>query len=473
MNTLVSLITRTQSRPLFTPRVFKTVIEQSYRPIEWIIVNDNGESIDTLLEELKLQYAKQLDGIEIVLINKKSSTGMEGASNTGLEHAHGSYIKLLDDDDTLDTTCIEKQVHYMEHEKLPNEGGVICYTNNIFEKIEDNQINYLSSSPLALTLENITIADLAQHNQFTVHSFLYEKEALANIGNYNESLPVLGDWEFNLRFIMAFDIGVIPEFLVNYHIRKEGIYSSTMVNQQNRYDRYEAVIRNYFIRNKEKYGEIATAILNAQNIKQLQLKMSTIAQTINKEIQLFLDLGEGYSEENFIKFPIVENNESQIFTFNLAQYENLINFRLDPLNDSCVIEIEELKILYPDNIDLDLITRISANACIHHGKSYFFETINPVITFEGLSGEQLVGAEKLIVKIRYPHIAKDALAVSIKQIKLELDQTKVELAQTKVKLDDSNTELDQTKTELEQIKRSLSWWITQSLQKIKQILKGN
>ncbi len=283
MNKLVSLITRTQNRPIFIPRVFKTVVEQTYRPLEWIIVNDNGESIDMLVEELKSQYAGQIEGIEIVLINKNDSTriGAATAANTGFEHVHGVYIKMLDDDDTMDTACIEKQVYYMENEKLSSERGVICYTQNIFEKIEGDQINFISSSPLDRQPGSITISDLALQNQFTIHSFLHETEVLNEIGLYNESLWVLEDWEFNLRFILKYDIGVIPEFLVNYHIRKEGLHSSTIASQKSKYGKYEAVIRNHFVRHEEKYSKIVTMILNAQSIKRLQQKLDTILQTIN------------------------------------------------------------------------------------------------------------------------------------------------------------------------------------------------
>jgi glycosyltransferase involved in cell wall biosynthesis len=477
MNKLVSLITRTKNRPIFIPRVFQTVVEQSYRPIEWIIVNDNGESIDALIEELKLQHAAQLDGIEISLINKTSSTGMEGASNTGLEHAHGFYIKLLDDDDTLDSACLEKQVHYMEHEKLPNERGVICHTNNIFEKIEDAHIHFISSSPLALTLENITIADLAMHNQFTIHSFLYEKEVLENIGTYNESLPVLGDWEFNLRFIMEYNIGVIPEFLANYHIRTEGNYSSTVVNQYKNYDRYEALIRNNFVRNK-KYNTIGTAILNAQNIKQLHVKLNnTIAQPSKQEIQLFIDEGSGYQEKDSLKLTVAQNTETQEFVFDLSRKTELTALCINPLNDSCIIEIESLRLIKTDGAEMDLMPNVSANTCVQHGKSFFFETYNPQINFDTIGADVLTDVKALIARMRYAHIGRDAVHLCVNQLMIDknylLEQTKTELDQTKTELDQTKTELDQTKTELDQTKKSLSWRITQPLQKIKQILKGN
>lgn len=280
---LVTLITRTKDRLLFMPRVFKTVVQQSYRPIEWVIVNDNGESIDELIETLKSQYEDQLDGIEMQLINKQESTGMEAASNTGLAHAHGHYIKFLDDDDTLDVACIAKQVYYMEHERLPNERGVVCYTQQYFEKIENNKIVPLSNTPLKISPKNINIADLARTNQFTVHSFLYEHDVLQHIGTYDETLPVLGDWEFNLRFIAKYDIGVLPEFLAKYHMRQEknGAYANTTSTT---HQRYEAVIRNRFTRNHKNFPALALLISNASILMGLHRKVDKVKhmiQTIN------------------------------------------------------------------------------------------------------------------------------------------------------------------------------------------------
>jgi len=285
-----------------------------------------------------------------------------------------------------------------------------------------------------------------------------------------------------------------------------------------------------FLRNQY-YGEAY------QFIYELQQKESEIFSDFSNEhkvysqyfAQLFLDQGNGISEENSLKLPVAKNNELQTFTFDLVGYTTLSNFRLDPLNDSCVIEIEELKIIRTDGSELNLISRISSNACSSHGKSYFFEFHDPQITFEGLCAEELTGVVQLTATFRYPHIARGAVHVCANQIaadknylvsvqeqtkaeldqtkaeldqtkaeldqtkaeldqtkveldqtKVELDQTKVELARTKVKFDNSNTELDQTKTELEQTKieleqeyASTSYRVMKPLRIIKQILKGN
>jgi predicted SAM-dependent methyltransferase len=187
-------------------------------------------------------------------------------------------------------------------------------------------------------------------------------------------------------------------------------------------------------------------------------------------IQLFLEQTNGISEENSIKFPVSNNIEIQEFIFDLCDKQDLVNLRLDPLNEACVIEIEELRIINTDGSEINLIHHISANTIIQHGKSYFFDTIDPIIHF---SSEDFSGAQKLIARIRYPHIAREALEMCIDQTKLEQNQTKKELEQTKEELEQTKEELEQTKEELEQVYASKSYRITKPLRKIQQLLKGN
>jgi hypothetical protein len=70
---------------------------------------------------------------------------------------------------------------------------------------------------------------------------MYKRELLDEIGLYREDLPVLGDWEFNLRFALRFKIHVIPESLAYYHKRiqtdNKAIFSNTQFEDHLYYDR--------------------------------------------------------------------------------------------------------------------------------------------------------------------------------------------------------------------------------------------
>ena len=213
-------------------------------------------------------------------------------------------------------------------------------------------------------------------------------------------------------------------------------------------------------------------------------------------LQLFLDQGNGISEENSIKLSVARNTDVQEFVFELSDKPTLKNLRLDPLNDSCVIEIEKCSMI-TDQGEIDLCEHIASNTLIHNGNTYFFHHNDPQIYFNNFSLDEL-DVKYLIVKIHFAHIGNDAMQVCINQIvmdkddvimskdseleqnkaeldqtKTEVDQTKTEVDQAKTELDQTKTELDQTKTELDQILSSHSWIITKPLRQIKQILKGN
>lgn len=165
--------------------------------------------------------------------------------------------------------------------------------------------------------------------------------------------------------------------------------------------------------------------------------------------QLFLDNGNGLSEENSIKLPVAQNTDIQEFIFDLSDRPILTNLRFDPLNDSCVIEIESLKLIKNDGAEIELCEQLTSNAIIHHCNSYFFDTIDSICYF---SSVDFKNTQRLIARIRYTHIGRDALTACIDQTKTERNQTK-----GKLKL-------------VYSIKRQK---ITEQLRKIQQILKGD
>lgn len=191
--------------------------------------------------------------------------------------------------------------------------------------------------------------------------------------------------------------------------------------------------------------------------------------------QLFLDHDNGISEETSIKLPVAENTEIQEFVFDLSDRSMLTNLRLDPLNDSCVIEIEKC-ILMTDQGEIDLREHIASNALINHNNTYFFDHNDPQIYFNDLYLDKL-DIKSLIAKIRFAHTGKDAIQICVNQIIIDKDHIitskDAELDQTKTELDQTKVELDQTKVELDQILLSHSWKITKPLRQIKQILRGN
>lgn len=177
--------------------------------------------------------------------------------------------------------------------------------------------------------------------------------------------------------------------------------------------------------------------------------LSDKPRKLNIFTQLYInEVDNDFSEKNSIKYPVSQTTELQRFEFDLKDFENIKNLRLDPLNDSCVIEIDSI-LLKKQDTSVDLMPYISSNCDIKHSNSYFFTTNDSQIYFENLSIDIFENATSLEVSIRYAHISKDALEVTIKQ------------------------ELEQTKQELANIYTSKSWKLTRPLRKIMRVLKRN
>ena len=152
---------------------------------------------------------------------------------------------------------LRKTVNFLNENS--NYGGVVTLTTQVNEVLEGNQVHIQEYLPFNPGLKSIYITDMAVGNLFPPISFVYRRAVTDAIGLYNHALPVLGDWEYNLRFLEKFDIGVIYEPLANYHHRpnSDGVYGNTIYSGVSKHEEYDAVIRNNFIRGDIQRGAVS------------------------------------------------------------------------------------------------------------------------------------------------------------------------------------------------------------------------
>lgn len=83
-------------------RCLESVIRQTYRDFEVILINDG--STDNSLEICELYLLKD----ERIRLFTQENSGAASARNVGIEKAKGEYIKFVDSDDELPDDCLEK-----------------------------------------------------------------------------------------------------------------------------------------------------------------------------------------------------------------------------------------------------------------------------------------------------------------------------------------------------------------------------
>ena len=255
----VAIITRTKDRPLLLERAARSVAGQSYRNLYWVIVNDGGdpEPVREIIEK------SLVDPTRIIFRSHPESTGMEAASNAGIRASASDLIVIHDDDDSWEPDYLEQSVAFLNRHG-PLYDGVVCHSTHVEEVLSEGRVLECGRRPFNSWLQNVQIAEMAAGNVFPPISFLFRRSLWERLGGFDESLPVLGDWDFNLRFLMDADIGVLPRPLANYHHRSNegqesgGSYANSDSGSENPHVAFSAILRNRYLRRAAHEPQFAT-----------------------------------------------------------------------------------------------------------------------------------------------------------------------------------------------------------------------
>jgi glycosyltransferase involved in cell wall biosynthesis len=258
----VSIVTRTKNRPILLRRALRTILGQRFKDWQLVVVNDGGDPriVDKLVRERQGEFPDR-----IKVIHNGQSRGMEAASNIGLRASNGEYCIIHDDDDSWHPEFLSETVNFMRAKTIhASIQGVVTQSWTIEEVINKEEVQITRKHLFNPGLKHLSLFQLAASNQFPPISFLYRRRVHDEIGYYREDLPVLGDWEFNLRFMKKYNIGVITRPLANYHHRmtqKSGNYGNTVVAGKDKHHFFDCLIRNEFLRRDLESGSLGMGFL--------------------------------------------------------------------------------------------------------------------------------------------------------------------------------------------------------------------
>ena len=281
-----AVITRTKNRPILLERAIKSVLCQSIDDWFMVIVNDGGDPAP--VDELVSRYKDQFNG-RVGIIHNPESLGMEAASNRGIAYGDSKYLIIHDDDDSWAPNFLESSINELkkQQQKASSIRGIVCHATCVIEHIEENEVIIDDMYPFKENPDGgiIGIFQIAAGNLFPPISFLYERSILKDIGGgYSEKLPVLGDWEFNLRFISKYDIYCTAEPYSFYHHRPkaQGILSNT-VSDSKVHGYYTRYIQNELLRADLRTGKMGLGVVVSltERLKRMEESMHwAFSQTI-------------------------------------------------------------------------------------------------------------------------------------------------------------------------------------------------
>lgn len=319
----VGIITRTKDRAILLERAINSVLSQSYADWFMVIINDGGERepISRLLQKYNIAFK---DRVEVV--HNDFSMGMEAASNIGVKAVDSEFILIHDDDDSLEKTFLEDTVQFLDSSLGQKFGGVATKVNRVLEEINNGSINIIGIDDWDKDLQTISLAEMAVVNRIIPISFLYRREIHELIGYYNEKLPVIGDWEFYLRFLTKKDIFVLNKNLANYHLRissKSGVFSNTVIAGKEQHLLYDTLVRNELLRQDIENGRCGLGYLVnlpkfyngmiASNSEQDLVRKNILRQLKNNQIDEIVMYGTGGFAKSLL--PLLHKNNIKVRLF--------------------------------------------------------------------------------------------------------------------------------------------------------------
>ena len=246
----VSVIIAAYNIEKYIQRCIESVVNQSEREIEIIIVNDG--STDNTLNIIN--KVNELDE-RIIVINKKNQ-GLIEARKTGLKYANGEFILFLDGDDWLENNCIEELYKTANDKKadvvLYNAYMVYDDRKEIFDTFIEKFIDDIKKNPV----KNLLLLNISPTiwSKFIKKSFLEENniEFPQNI-SYAEDLAAV----LNI-FINKPKIVCNEKRFYNYYQRNDSISNKISskvleIDDAIQFIKEKLVEMNIYYENKEEF----------------------------------------------------------------------------------------------------------------------------------------------------------------------------------------------------------------------------
>ena len=209
---LVSVVIPAFNMSRYIARTIASVLEQSYKEIELIIVDD-GSTDDTGL------IVRNITAKNIIYIFQDNK-GLPAARNAGIKASKGDFIAFLDADDYWHPKKIEKQAAVFTN--FPEVDAVYC---NFFRvDVDDHRLpDEWNPSRLGKSL----FEELLFHNIITgsASSVMVRAKALQDVGLFDEDLCYAEDLDMWRRLAYRHKFFQINEYLVYIRINPSGIQS--------------------------------------------------------------------------------------------------------------------------------------------------------------------------------------------------------------------------------------------------------
>ncbi len=212
-NNLVSIITPSYGSASFISDTIESVLNQTYKNWEMLIVDDlSPDNSNKTIEE----YTKKDGRIKLIKLEKNSGPAV--ARNKAIKEAQGRYIAFLDADDLWLPNKLEIQIKFMKEKKC-----ALSYTSyNLIDEENKGLGEFIVPT-------SVSHSDLLKTNSIGCLTVIYDTEIIGK--TYFPDIIKKQDFALWLKILENINqVEGITEILAVYRIRKVSVSSNKIKN---------------------------------------------------------------------------------------------------------------------------------------------------------------------------------------------------------------------------------------------------
>jgi O-antigen biosynthesis protein len=206
----VSVILPTFNRPAMLREALESILGQTLRDFEVIVVNDAGLDVEDVIARLKQDR-------RVVYFQHTVNKGLAAARNTGLRVARGKYIAYLDDDDIYYPTHLETLVRFAE-----SGGYSVVYSDALRATLQRTGGTYVITERAVTYSNDFDYDFILVNNLMPVLCVLHERACLDKAGGFNEKMTTHEDWDLWIRMSRHFRFAHLREITCEFRWCEDG-----------------------------------------------------------------------------------------------------------------------------------------------------------------------------------------------------------------------------------------------------------
>ena len=216
-NPRISIIIPAYNQARFLNDSVNSALSQNYRNYEIIVVDDGST------DETAAVAAEYGDRIHYVY---QENRGLAGARNTGIRHARGEYIALLDSDDIWQPDFLAKMMGLVA--EVPD--AVVFYCSARCCDVDGHELpQIIECQPVP---RDQFYEKLATANFIIPSTVVMLHSAIMSIGLFDQAFRACEDWDLWLRLAPTSHFACLEECLIKYRLHGSSLSADPKKMQQ-------------------------------------------------------------------------------------------------------------------------------------------------------------------------------------------------------------------------------------------------